>query len=749
MRNITALLILAWLGPALSAGDWLHWRGPEQTGVSRERDLPEKWSESKGGNLIWKAPYGSRSTPLVMGGRIYLINDVESGITEQERVVCLDEKTGALLWEKRFNVFLVDIVSSRVGWTNLAGDAETGYLYTHGTQGFLTCFDKDGKIIWQRSLIEECGRICGYGGRLSSPIVDEGLVIVGIVNASFGDQARGSNRFLAVDKRTGQTVWWADTGNQINDTYYSNPVVAVIGGQRLIISGGGDGFVHAFKVRTGEKVWNYPLAAKAVNSSPVVDGDLVYVGNGEENYEDSSIQGRIVCLNGAKVTKGVPEVVWKLDEIKATFASPFILEGRLYMPEENGKLYCFDGKTGKELWKVKYGRVARGSPVWADGKIYIPDVNARFVILKPGAKKCEKLHEKTFSSADGSVVEINGSPAIVNGRIYLPTADALYCIGKEGHKTPPDAIPPAVKEEPADKDAEPARLLAFPGDVTLRPGESVSYKVSAFDAKGRFLREVKADWSLPAPPPPPGTNVAPPPLKGVITPEGKLTVDAVMKNQQGPAVAKVGKVEARARVRVLPPLPFSQDFEGIPVGRAPGGWVNCQGKFVVEKLNGSNVLRKTTVNPNPLLARANAYMSLPTSTDYTVESDIMGGLVGKNLPDMGLTAQRYTLSLSGNRQQLRLVSWDALPRIEKAMSWQWKPNVWYRMKLTTEIQSDKAIVRGKVWPKDQEEPKAWTIEVEDPRPNREGAPALYGSAVGLVENQLTPIWYDNVKVTTK
>ena len=34
------------------------------------------------------------------------------------------------------------------------------------------CFDKDGKIIWSRSLTEELGRISGYGGRTHSPIIE-------------------------------------------------------------------------------------------------------------------------------------------------------------------------------------------------------------------------------------------------------------------------------------------------------------------------------------------------------------------------------------------------------------------------------------------------------------------------------------------------------------------------------------------------------------------------------------------------
>src|SRR5207237_758885 len=138
----------------LLAADWWHWRGPYQNGASPEKNLPAKWSP-EGENLIWKQPYGCRSTPLVLNGRVCLINYAAEHVkgpdgkledvpeTIQERVMCLDANTGQPLKEHRFNVFQCDIVTVRLGWTDLAGDPETGYVYAHGSQGFLNCYDKD------------------------------------------------------------------------------------------------------------------------------------------------------------------------------------------------------------------------------------------------------------------------------------------------------------------------------------------------------------------------------------------------------------------------------------------------------------------------------------------------------------------------------------------------------------------------------------------------------------------------------
>src|SRR6476660_5261751 len=290
-------------------GDWLHWRGPDQSGASAETNLPDKWSpdpNAPDNNLIWKAPYGCRSTPLVMGGRVFIINNDGQGPTEGERVMALDAKSGKVLWEHKFNVFHADIVSSRVGWTNLAGDPETQSVYAHGVQGLLMCLDaSSGKVKWEHSLTEEYGRVSGYGGRVVSPVLDGDLVIVGVANASWGDQARSSNRFVAFDKRNGTVVWWSTPVDaQTSATYYASAFVTTINGQRLLIAGTNVGELVALQVHTGVKVWGFQVAGKSLNTAPLVDGNLVYATQGEENpgeVDASGMRGRIVCLDAGTI----------------------------------------------------------------------------------------------------------------------------------------------------------------------------------------------------------------------------------------------------------------------------------------------------------------------------------------------------------------------------------------------------------------------------------------------------------------
>lgn len=784
MRRI-AVLAVAICGGALAvlpghAGDhWTHWRGPYQNGYASVVDLPDKFGtdpSDPNSHLLWKQPFGCRSTPTVMHGKVFIINSDGSGIDEGERVMAFDAVTGKVLWEHKFNVFHTDIVSSRVGWASTAGDLETGYVYAHGVQGMLWCLDGNtGKVVWSHSLTEEYGRVSGYGGRVVTPVVDGDLVVVGMINASWGDQARGNNRFVAFDKKTGAVRWWSSPCELNKLTYNSVPVCADVSGQRLLISGTADGAITALQLNTGVKVWQYMFATQATNSSPVVAGDLVYITHGQES-PDHAVQGRVICLDASKVKDGKPELVWEDFGVKCDLSSPMIHDGKLYVPDDGATLHCYDAKTGKRLWKHKYGRVARAAPVMADGKIWIAEVNSKFHILKPEAGKCKELAEVPFFSGKGVSTESSGTVAVANGCVFFGTETDFYCVCKgfprrsalnelldpagtaavnatrgrvEGARK---AVNEAIDNVMVSSDPTPATALVVPGDVVLRPGESTKFFVRLYNKHGYYLKSQAADeWSLPLPPKTP-TGAQPPALMGKMD-KNQLTINAAPPpGQTGYVEAKVGNLTGRARVRVAPVLPYNLELAKV-LGPTPGGWVNTQGKYLVVEVDGKKLLKKLADNAAPPMARANAYITMPDAANYTIQADIMGKAANNNMPDHGVVNCRYTFQFNGNKQQLRLVSWEAVPRIDKTIDYPWKAGDWYSFKLVVVPRGNQALIRGKVWPRDTMEPAKWDIEIEDPRPNLQGSPAIYAYATGILPGEAgkpartgAESFFDNIKV---
>jgi outer membrane protein assembly factor BamB len=725
--------------PASSQGNWTHWRGPEQTGVSREKNLPDRWSP-EGENLIWKAEFGSRSTPLVMNGRVYIINNAgdhpEGGAsaTEQERVMCFDAESGERIWEYKFNIFHTDIPSNRVGWANLAGDLDTGYIFAHGVQGLLFCFDRDGQVVWSRSLTEEFGRISGYGGRTHSPIVDEDRVIISFLSAGWGDHGRGGHRYFAFDKKNGTLLWIGEPGGRPLDTTYSTPIVSVINGQRVLIAGNADGGVYAIKARTGEKVWGIELSKRGINVSPVLHESSVYIAHSEENL-DTNVQGSVLCID-ATGTGDVSKthIKWRRDGLPVGYASPVLKDGRLYVVDNAAKLICLDAATGADIWQRKLGTVGKGSPVWADGKLYATETNGRIHILQPGATNCRPLDSQKLESRDPHVnLEVYGSPAVAHGRVYVCTAEQLFAIGKKDWKPESEPIPPMPTEEPVDANASATWLQVVPAEVLAKPGESIRFAARLFDAKGRLLRETDAEWSLQA-------------VQGKVSGAGVLALAPDGNAQGGTLQAKVGGLTGVARIRVIPPLPLAEDFEQIEEKRTPPGWIGASPvKFGVHAIDGSKVLKK--LGDNAQFARADVFIGPAALHDYTIEADVRGTEKGGQMSDIGLTANRYTLELLGNNQRLRIVSWRPMPRIDEGVDFPWKSATWYHLKLQTARASGKVLVRGKAWVRGEPEPQGWQVSCEDSTGNYEGSPGLYAYSANITDTPGTEAFFDNVRVT--
>ncbi len=768
------------LSAPISAADWIHWRGPEQTGQSREKNLPGSFDPraKQKGNVLWEQPYGGRSAPLVMDGRIYIIQGFGEGIGESERVVCFDEKSGKLLWEHVVGIYHTDIVSSRLGWTTLTADPATGNVFAHTTAGELLCLNKEGKVLWNRQLTEELGRVTGYGGRVVTPIFDSGLVIVGMMNANWGDQARGLNRMVAFDAKTGEIVWWSTLNPTTQyGTYYSSPVIAVVNGQRLLFTGGADGGLHALKVRTGEKVWTLPLAKGVINGSPVVDGNRVYCNHGESNIDGAPV-GRVFCVDAGEVDPATkqPKMIW--DSFRRNYkvnrgqplserfglASAALADGLLYCPSDSGELYCFKASDGELLWKYRYATEVRGSPLVADGKLYIFDVKGRMLILTLNGEKepdRDDTFEIKFRDPRGLLNETNGTPIAVNGRLYFTTRTHLYCVGDPDAKPECGPYKELAAETPFKENAI-AGVRLFPAEVSTKAGGKVPLRVVYLDANGREVQDNRPSppqkWELSLPPKTP-KGAQPPALQGAIE-SGVLTVGP-QPSQEGFVDFQSGDLKARARVRVVAQLPVMQNFDKIPPGGAPGGWINANGKFQVEKLpDGAIVLSKLNLAPQPPLARANGYITSPGASNYTIQADVLGTEVREKLPDIGLVNSRYTMILDGKvdpefkHRQLRLVTWEARPRINEAINFDWEPDTWYTAKFSVEQKEKTSVLRAKVWKRGTPEPEKWMIEFEDSNPNRNGAAAVYGYIPNILPQENgtslpgSNIYYDNVMITS-
>ncbi len=337
-----------------------------------------------------------------------------------------------------------------------------------------------------------------HGGRTTSPVVDGDLVIVKAASSTWGTQGNRSIRLMAFDKRTGETVWISTPGGRPFDTDYSQPVIARINGTRLLITGLGDGGVHAVKVATGEPVWHFLMSKRAINTAPVLNGTTVLASHGQENLEGNEM-GMLAAIDGtAKGNIPMSQAKWTVKGFIGEFSSGLV-DGDRYLQVDNAaNLYAFDVVTGRQLWKQNLGTVQKASPVFGDGKIYVGTETGKFFILRPHSDRCEVLSEVEMPISETGIVNervpepVVASAAISRGRVYFVSSDTLYAIGKKSHPVPASAS----TEEPPPPPGQPAWVQVVPTELILTAGQTANFRARLFDEHGQFLREEKASWSL-------------------------------------------------------------------------------------------------------------------------------------------------------------------------------------------------------------------------------------------------------------
>ena len=737
--NLAIIGLLAISCSATALADWPFWRGPRFDGTAEATGLPDQWNPTggQGSNLLWEnKELGGPCTPIVMNGRLYTIQRSDPATArEGEKVVCLDAKTGDLIWETKYNVWLSDVPAERVGWASLVGDTETGNVYALGSCDVFQCFHGEtGEVIWSIPLHEQFGMLSTYGGRTNFPVIHEDLVIISGVIINWGEAARPNHRLIGMDKRTGKVVWFSGTRDLPDDTTYSAPSIVTIEGQRQLILGTGDGAIWGFQPRTGKPLWHYELSMRGVFAAPLVVGDRVFASISEENVApNENVMGSVAAI---RITGTGDETkateLWKQLGVVVGRSEPVLIDDRLYVVDDRCKMWIFDAETGESIVERKSfsGNEQNAALLHADGKIYVLSREG-WAILKPTADGFEILSKGRLRN--GSFI---ASPIVADGRLYFQSTESLYCVATDfGSQKPVEIADSMGAEPPVSENPKVAQLQIVPAEALVAPGDQVELSANLFNMLGQRLdASDKVTYEVEGP----GT------IEGSI-----FTASADAAHKAATIIGRVGDVTGTTRVRIVPSLPWKFTFDDLQ--EPPISWVGARYRNVIRTIDGYPALTKVTTIPKG--ARSRAFLGPSDLKEYTISADARGARMSQQLPDMGLIAQGYVLELMGQQQRLEIRTWDTQKRLahektnaengEKAFPW--KEDTWYRMKLRVDIESEPpaavALIRGKVWPRDEPEPKEWTVTARDESPNLSGSPGLSGNA------KVAELYMDNIEVT--
>lgn len=423
------LLVAApFFGPMAAGGEWPEFRGPwgngyaSAPGSTKPLGLPLRWSETE--NVTWKTaiPHRGWSTPVVMGGQVWLTTATEGG--HDFFVVCVDAASGKILLNRKlFHCDKPEPLGNNVNrYASPSAAIEPGRVYVHFGSYGTACLDTATfEVLWQRTDLP-CRH---YRGPASSVILFENLVVLSFDGVDVQYTA-------ALDKKTGRTVWKADRSTVWRDIQadgkpfregdyrkaFCTPLIVDVGGKPLMISlGAKAGF--AYDPRTGREVWKVRHHSHSSAPRPVFADGRVYITTGHGRTEMWAIR-----VDGqGDVTDS--HVVWKFGKGVPATASPLLVDGLIYMVTDGGALTCLEAATGTRVWKHSIGGNYAASPIYADGRLYFLNQRGKTTVLKPG---------RTFE-----VLAVNklaggfmASPAVVGKALLLRTRTHLYRIETAG-----------------------------------------------------------------------------------------------------------------------------------------------------------------------------------------------------------------------------------------------------------------------------------------------------------------------------
>jgi outer membrane protein assembly factor BamB len=435
---------LTWLALALPAraDDWPQWLGPMRDGVWRETGILEKFPDG-GPPVRWRSPVASGyAGPAVASGKVFVTDRIlaegaknpkesfpmrpSKGIPGSERVLCLNEADGKLLWKHEYECPYTCSYPLGPRTTAVVHD---GKVYTLGTEGNLFCFDAGtGKVLWSHEFKKDYGARTPYWGFAAHPLI-EGQKLICIVGGK-------DSLAVAFDKDTGKEIWKSLTAAQQG---YCPPMIYEVAGKRQLIIWHAEA-VNGLDPETGKLYWSHPLKTYQGMSiaTPRLTGDELYL----TAYPNTSVMLRLAADQSAAT------VVWKQTDPKrgiySVFSSPQLQDGYIYGIANGGFIRCLNAATGEQLWSSLQAHGPRPSAsaecflIKNDDRYFVVNEHGDLMIARltpKGYEEVSRAHLLNPTSA-GSSTAFNrdvlwSHPAFANKCIYMRNDQEIICASLE------------------------------------------------------------------------------------------------------------------------------------------------------------------------------------------------------------------------------------------------------------------------------------------------------------------------------
>ena len=405
--------------------------GPKRDNTWNESGIIDKFPEG-GPKIAWRTPIKSGySGPAVAQGKVIitdfmtdadftLANFERVAMKGTERVLCLDESNGKILWTHEQDVTYSISYPAGPRCTPVVEDER---VYTLGAEGNLFCFElASGKVLWQKALKEEYETNSALWGYAGHPLIDGDNLIT---------LAGGpGSHVVALNKMTGEEVWKSLSAREQG---YSPPTIIEHAGKRQLILTSPE-FIASVNPADGKEYWSVPYEATSgsIIMTPILMGDYLYVAG----YSNKST---LLKLDSARPAA---EVVWtnKARDVSSPVnVQPFIdyETSIVYGVHQNGQLRASQFPDGTKLWETAEPISSRPA---GNGTAFIVKQEDKFWLFNDsGELVIAKIDKSGYSEIDrAKVLEptnkafgrpvVWSMPAYANRRCYVRNDEEIICV---------------------------------------------------------------------------------------------------------------------------------------------------------------------------------------------------------------------------------------------------------------------------------------------------------------------------------
>ena len=426
------------------AEDWSQWLGNQRDGIWRETNIIQSFP-ADGLTPVWRTGIGSGYTsPVVANGRVFVMdrikhdpelkkgkflhpaqppqnaNFVRRLLPGAERVLCLEEDTGRILWSQEYVCPYRSVAIYAIG-PRTTPTVDGNRVYTLGAEGDLFCLETEtGQVVWHRNVRDAYQVETPEWGFAAHPLIDGDRIICMV-------GGKGAT-VVAFNKLTGKEIWRNGDAPQPG---YCAPMIYQLGGKRQLVVWDSD-YLRGLNPETGAAYWQVGIkpAFSMSIGAPQQEGNRLFV----MGYSRVSAMVQ-VAADGNSAT-----VIWRGDTkrgVGGVFNTAVIRDGHIYAGGQGGRYMCVRLEDGEQQWSTFEPSTGDRPASWAN-VFTVPNGDRYWLFNDLGEVTIAEMSPKEFHSISktqliepthriGRRTVVWSHPALANRHIFIRNDKEILC----------------------------------------------------------------------------------------------------------------------------------------------------------------------------------------------------------------------------------------------------------------------------------------------------------------------------------